>query len=183
MKLFGARMKAVRKPTRVWYLEMREPGLLRPARTAEDVHVAHAEVPVGALNRFFYLEVGRDHEWIDLATWSAEQWQRHAERMATWIAWHRGTPAGYGELDRRPDGTVNLAYFGLLKPFQGRGIGGHALSEIVRGAWAAGAARVTLNTCELDGPHALANYQARGFTVIRETVEQRSRGPRPADAS
>lgn len=165
----------MRAPTRVWYLELRSPDELRPARVIEGLAVEHAEVPVGALNRFFYLEVGHDHHWVDLAAWSADQWQRHAERMATWIGRYRGTPCGYGELDRRPDGTINVAYFGLLKPFHGRGIGGHMLTEVVRGAWAAGASRVTLNTCEVDGPHALDNYRARGFTVIREAVEQRSR--------
>lgn len=176
MRPFRARMKPVRAPTRVWYLEMRERSQLKPARAVEQVVAAHAEVPVGALSRFFYLEVGHDHHWVDLAGWSAEQWQRHAERMATIIGWYRNTPCGYGELDRRADGTVNVTYFGLLKPFQGRGIGGHLLTEVVRAAWALGADRVTLNTCELDGQHALDNYRARGFQVIREVVEQRSRG-------
>ena len=178
MRRFRDRMKPVREPTRVWYLELREPERLRPARRVEGLEVVRAEIPVGALNRFFYLEVGREHHWIDLSAWSDEQWQRHAERMATMVGSFRGTPCGYGELDRRPDGTVNVAYFGLLKPFQGRGIGGHMLTEVVRGAWALGATRVTLNTYEVDGPHALDNYRARGFEVIREVVEQRSRSPR-----
>jgi GNAT superfamily N-acetyltransferase len=50
-----------------------------------------------------------------------------------------------------------------------------ALTAAVRRAWASGARRVTVNTCELDGPHALANYLARGFVVARETIELRRR--------
>jgi hypothetical protein len=33
-----------------------------------------------------------------------------------------------------------------------------------------GTTRVWLHTCTLDGPHALANYRARGFDVSREDV-------------
>lgn len=165
----------MRKPTRVWYLELRRPSELRPARVPEGVVVTLAEVPVGALNRFFYAEVGRGHHWIDRAGWSEAAWQRHAESVATWLVTDHGTPAGYAELARHRDGTVNIAFFGLLERFRGRGIGGHFLTEVVRQAWEAGATRVTLNTCELDGPGALHNYRARGFTVVRETIEQRGR--------
>jgi GNAT superfamily N-acetyltransferase len=168
-------MQRVRKPTRVWYLELPHASDLRPAPVPEGVTVALAAVPLGALNSFFYLEVGRGHHWIDRADWSPATWQRHAERVATWLVSDRGTPAGYAELARHRDGTVNIAFFGLLEPFRGRGIGGHFLTEVVRRAWDDGATRVTLNTCELDGPGALHNYRARGFTVVRETIEQRAR--------
>jgi hypothetical protein len=50
----------------------------------------------------------------------------------------------------------------------GRGIGGWALSALVREAWSSGPRRVILNTCTLDAAAALPNYLARGFTVIRQ---------------
>ena len=52
----------IREPTRVWHLELEE---LRPARGAAGADVRLAEVPFGPLNRFFYLEVGRDLHWVD----------------------------------------------------------------------------------------------------------------------
>lgn len=163
----------MREPTRVWYLQMNDAGALRPAAAAPHTDVVRAELPVGALNRFFYTEVGRHHHWVDLLGWSDADWQAHAERVETWLAWERGTPAGYAELAEPEPGVVDVAYFGLLAPFQGRGIGGHLLSETVRRAWERGARRVTLDTCELDGVAAMPNYLARGFRVVREGVELR----------
>lgn len=171
-----------RLPTRVWHLGMPAPEALRPARVPEDdVRVARAELPLGAINAFFYTEVGRAHHWVDRLSWTAGQWQGYAERSAleTWLVHLRGTPAGYAELD----GT-HVAMFGILPAMQGRGLGGHLLTEVTRRGWERvgsgdGAGRsgslVTLDTCELDSPHALANYRARGYEVLREAVERRGR--------
>ena len=170
-----------RLPTRVWHLGMPTPDALLPARVPEDVTVARAAVPVGAMNAFFYTEVGRDHHWADRLGWRPSQWQAYAERpsLETWLVHLHGTPAGYAELD----GT-HVAMFGILPALQGHGLGGHLLTEVTRRGWervrtGAGAgvngAVVTLDTCELDGPHALANYRARGYEVLREAVERRAR--------
>ena len=45
-------------------------------------------------------------------------------------------------------------------------------------AWAQGARRVWVHTCSLDGPHALANYTARGFRVYDQRVDLRRPAPR-----
>src|SRR3712207_6573896 len=105
---------------------------LRPARAAlPGVAVAPAEIPLGALNRFFYVEVGRDFHWIDQLGWTADRWQAYAEEVETWVLYERGTPGGYAELARRDDGAVDVAFFGLLAPFRGRGLGGHLLTTAV----------------------------------------------------
>ncbi len=56
----------------------------------------------------------------------------------------------------------------------GVGLGGALLTDAVRRAWANGARRVWLHTCNLDHPHALAHYRARGFSVckVEETEEE-----------
>ncbi|WP_369669235.1 hypothetical protein, partial [Enterococcus faecium] len=84
--------------------------------------------------------------------------------------------AGYAEIAPH-DGGVDLRTFGLLAPFRGRGIGGAFLTRVIeRQLELAGPGTpVTVNTCELDGPHARANYEARGFVLQREAVEERSR--------
>jgi GNAT superfamily N-acetyltransferase len=163
-----------RRATRVWYLAMARPDQLRAARDpGPDVRVEVARVPLGPLNRFFYLEIGAEFHWVDRRRWTDARWQRHAAGVTTWLVHDRGTPAGYAELQRHPDGSINLAFFGLLAPFRGRGLGGHLLTRSVAGAWETGPRRVTVNTCDLDGPHALAHYRARGFEIVSERVELR----------
>ena len=79
-----------------------------------------------------------------------------------------GATAGYFELEAHADGTVEILYFGIAAAWHGRGLGRDLLVNATRRAWERGATRVCLNTCTLDGPHALPNYLARGFVPYRE---------------
>ncbi|MGH3325363.1 MAG: GNAT family N-acetyltransferase, partial [Streptomyces sp.] len=71
----------------------------------------------------------------------------------------------------QPEGTVEISYFGLLPAFRGRRIGGHLLSYGTARAWdlaqrwlqRPATTRVWVHTCSQDGPHALRNYERRGF--------------------
>jgi ribosomal protein S18 acetylase RimI-like enzyme len=158
-----------------WWLEMGAPAELRPARPAPGLAVARAEVPSPQLSRFLYTAVGGDWHWSDRLGWTYARWRAHLDRpeVETWVGAVGGTPVGYAELERDPRAGVELAYFGLLPEFMGRGLGGHLLTAAVRRAWAMGADRVWVHTCTLDGPHALANYRARGFRVVREETSRR----------
>jgi GNAT superfamily N-acetyltransferase len=71
-------------------------------------------------------------------------------------------------------GNVEIAYFGLLPGFIGKGLGAYLLTAATRRAWDMGATRVWVHTCDLDHPRALANYQARGFRIfqVESKVEQ-----------
>ena len=156
-----------------WYLEMLRPDDLRAAPSpGPEIAVVRAELPSPELNRFLYTAVGGDWYWTDRLHWSYADWLAYLDRpeLETWVAYASGTPAGYVELEAQPDGNVAIAYFGLLPRFVGRGIGGYLLSVGVERAWAIGARRVWVHTCSLDGPHALANYRARGFRVCRQEV-------------
>lgn len=176
-------MMSERLPTRVWYLEMDDPAELRPARAREGVEVVCAAVPLGPLNRLMYMEIGRGHGWVDRREDSAARWQAHAEEVETWLALVRGTPAGYAELSApSEDGAIDVWTFGVLEPFRGQGVGGVLLTRAIERAWERGARKVTVNTCELDGPHALDHYTARGFKLVREAEELRGREPTDAAA-
>ena len=154
--------------TTVWFLEL---GELRPSGVR--ARVEHAAVPFGPLNQLFYTEVGRDFDWADKEGWSRERWQSWAEQVETWVVYDQGTPAGFAELGRRA-GAIEIETFGLLAPFRGRGLGGALLTRATeRALELAGGGRVSVNTCSLDGPHAKANYEARGFRVVREEVQRR----------
>ena len=155
-----------------WYLQMLCPEELRPNALLPETQLMRLEIPLPALNRFFYQEVGKLWQWTDRQNWSEEEWRNWAERekVQTWMLHLRGTPAGYFELDDQ-DGDVEISYFGLLHQFLGKGLGGGFLTASVEKAWEMGAARVWVHTCSLDHPNALNNYQARGFRIYRESMD------------
>jgi len=169
------------------HLEMTDPAELRPARAdGIALELRQAQVPCPELNRFLYTAVGGDWYWIDRLPWTYAQWLRYLDRpeLETWVAYHAGTPAGYFELEAQPGANVEIAYFGLMPAFLGRGVGGRLLTAAAERAWQMGAARVWVHTCTMDHPRALANYQARGFRVFKvveaeEDLPDRSPGPWP----
>lgn len=156
-----------------WYLEMLKPEQLRPSLSHNpDLKVVQAQIPSPEFSHFLYSSVGGDWYWLDRLSWSYDQWLTYLDRsqVQTWVAYLQGTPAGYAELESQPGDQVEIAYFGLLRQFIGQRIGGHLLTIGVQQAWAMGAQRVWVHTCSLDGPHALANYQARGFEIYKEEI-------------
>ncbi|HUE72713.1 MAG TPA: GNAT family N-acetyltransferase [Pirellulaceae bacterium] len=153
------------------YLEICSRDELRPTQVAHDrFWIGEATAKQWQLNRFFYLTVGEAWQWIDKRDWTPDQWQAYAEadRLRTFVAYWDGSPAGYYELDAHADGSIEIAYFGLLPAFCGRGLGGALLTNALENAWDMQPTRVWVHTCTLDHPAALANYQARGMKVYRE---------------
>jgi len=123
-----------------------------------------------ALFRGLYADVGREYAWIDRLPWTDDEWRAHVSKpeIEMWLLQAGGVLGGYFELRFEPDGqSVEIAYFGLLPAFVGRGLGGALLTSAVRAARARGDLRVWLHTSSLDHPHALANYEGRGFRLFR----------------
>jgi len=143
------------------YLELTDPAAIRPARPVTAA-IARVDPPDGAVNRSFYEAVGRDYRWTDQLGRDDAWWQAHAEAVETWVLMG---DAGYYEL-HRVGGDVEIAYFGLLPAYHGRGLGGALLEHALRRGFMLGA-RVWVHTCTFDGPHALANYRARGLVPYR----------------
>jgi len=154
----------------IYYLEMTSPEQLLPGRTpARPLELRQARNPFPELNRFLYTAVGGDWFWVDRLSWDYARWQEFLQRPGheTWVAYLDGTPAGYFELEGETGGEVEIVSFGLLPAFAGQGFGGWFLTEAVRRAWAKAPTKVWLHTCSFDHPAALANYQARGFRLVR----------------
>ncbi|MBW8481088.1 GNAT family N-acetyltransferase [Actinomadura parmotrematis] len=177
-------MPTRRAEVTTWHLEQNSPADLRPAREPDaPVRIERAETAAPEFARFLYTAVGGDWHWTDRLAWTRDQWHNWLTRPGAelWTAYLHGTPAGYAELDPHPAGEVEIAYFGLLRAFHGRGLGGHLLTHALRRAWDLAdrwparepTRRVRVRTCSLDGPAALANYQARGLRVhdISTTTE------------
>lgn len=153
-----------------WSLEMLAPEDLRAAPAPrQTVSIRRAEIRSPELSRFLYTAVGGPWYWLDRLAWTYAEWERYLDRaeVETWVAYVRGTPAGYFELEQQEDGaTVEIAQFGLLPRFIGQGLGGHLLTVAVERAWAMGPRRVWVHTYSLDGPYALSNYESRGFRIF-----------------
>ena len=155
------------------FLEMTRPEELRAARTADpNVQLERALACPVSFFRFLYVEVGRRYHWVDRLPWTDEQLRARLDDpdVSLFVLRVAGSPAGYFELERHHDGAVEIAYFGLLPEFLGRGLGKHLLTVAVETAWSMGTARVWLHTCTLDDPAALPNYEARGFRRWKEEV-------------
>jgi GNAT superfamily N-acetyltransferase len=158
----------VRVEVTTWYLEMRSREWLRGAPCPEgDVRIERADIPSPELSRFLYTAVGGQWYWLERLSWDYARWMAYLDRPAvdTWVLYVSGTPAGYVELEVQPDDNVEVAYFGLLPRFIAQRLGGYLLTTGAERAWDQGAKRVWVHTCSLDGPHALANYRARGFEL------------------
>ena len=179
-------------PVTVWSLQQTDPGQVRPPSGAPRVEpvLLQARRPAPSLSRYCYLEVGGPWDWVDRVGWDDDAWRGWVGRPGheLWTCWVDGVLAGYFELDGgdAPDSedasdrgtarhrSVELAYFGLTEPFQGQGLGGWLLAKALQQAWSRpGLERVWVHTCSLDGPAALANYEARGLVRFDEQVEWR----------
>ena len=151
------------------YLEMTSPAEQGETMPPAGFVVQRVEACPPSFFRYLYTEVGRPHHWSDRLGWSDDRIREYLGGPITfWVAYAGGVPAGYFELKRGDDGSVEIAYFGLLPDFVGVGLGKALLARAVREAWALGPKRVWLHTCTLDHPSALPNYLKRGFRPIRQ---------------
>lgn len=165
------------EPETVWHLEMLSRSDVVPSRSERHVDVRRARLPSPELNYWLYVMVGRAWQWTDRLSWDRETWRRYVERpgLETWLGYAEDTPIGYFELaagDGDPN-DIEIASFGLFPSFVGQGLGGGFLAHAALAAWDRPARRVWLHTCSFDHPHALANYQARGFRLFR--TEERAK--------
>jgi GNAT superfamily N-acetyltransferase len=152
------------------YLELRHPDQLRPARDDDStVEFIHCTAIGSAHYRRLYRLVGERWHWKDRDLWPDARLDAHLRRahIQVWQCLVAGETAGFFELERHDDDSIEIAYFGLAEAFIGRGLGKVMLTRAAETAWALGAARVWLHTCTLDSPHALPNYKARGFVETR----------------
>ena len=159
----------------IYYLEMTSPSALKDKTDSLGLQVHECSIKQYPFNRFLYQLVGGPWDWTDKLSWTDDQWQAFAEadNLRTWVAYFEGSPAGYYELQRQDHGNVEIVYFGLVKKFIGKGLGGYLLSHALNSAWNWGETkRVWVHTCSLDHPGALQNYKARGMTLYHEEADK-----------
>jgi len=158
-------------PTRTVYLEMRSPRYRDVPKPLEEIAVEHTRPSIDDY-RFLYSSVGKDYHWIDRLRLEDDQLIAiiQDDTVDIYILKVRGDVAGYAELDRRIPDEVEIAYFGLLPEFVGKGLGKYFLCWAVNKAWAHQPRRVWVHTCDLDHPAALSNYLKAGFEIYDQNV-------------
>lgn len=156
----------------ITYLEMTERPSLAPVHPPSRTKHAllRAEQPTVAFYRFLYNSVGSDWRWWYRRQMSDEELGGILadERVEVFVLYVDGAPAGYFELDRREEPTIDLAYFGLMPHCVGRGLGPYLLYAAIEQAWSYEPERLTVNTNTMDHPRALPLYQKMGFVPYRQ---------------
>ena len=163
--------------TVVTYLEMTARSTTpTPPLPAQKIALMRAETPTVSFYRYLYVSIGEDWLWFEREILSDQDLENIIQNdlVEVYVLYVGGVPAGMGELDRRADGEVELAYFGLLPEFIGRGLGPYFLRWLIDQAWTYEPHRVWLHTCDLDHPKAFNLYQSAGFQPYRrETINFR----------
>jgi GNAT superfamily N-acetyltransferase len=153
------------------YLQMTGRGEFVPARSDDPrARIDRATGCTTSFFRYLYIEVGRFYHWIDRLEWTDEEIRKHLAQpaLSLYVMYYDGVPAGYFELQQHEDGSTEIAYFGLMPEYIGKGLGKHLLSEAISRAWETGANRVWLHTCTLDDAAATPNYIKRGFKPYKQ---------------
>ncbi|MEZ5836462.1 MAG: GNAT family N-acetyltransferase [Geminicoccaceae bacterium] len=153
----------------VSYLEMLERPVSAPLQPpAEGCEIVKAIRPTVAFYRFLYGTVGGPWLWWSRRYLRDEELVAiiHDEKVDIRVLWVHGVPAGFVEFDGREDGEVELAFFGLMPEFIGRGLGRYLLDWSVHHAWRRPIRRLWVHTCDLDHPRALAGYENAGFSLF-----------------
>ena len=126
------------------------------------------------LNKFFYKNVGKKHNWIDRLIWTEKQWIEYTanEKVKTFILKNNNDLAGYFELIIHKDkNEVEIAYLGLLEEYQNKKLGSYLLSSAIKNSFLEKPNRVWAHTCSLDHENALYNYLSRGMKIFKkETI-------------
>jgi len=174
----------------ITYLEMTaRPTLSVLVPSGVKLALLRAESPTVSFYRYLYDTVGEPWLWWERRVLSDDDLQEilQAEGFELYVLYVNGVPAGFAELDRHAPREIDLAYFGLVPDFIGRGLGRYFLNAIVEMAWSFKPRRLTVNTCNFDHPKALAAYQRAGFTPYGQTQvaveDPRDRGIIPVEVA
>ena len=123
------------------------------------------------LNRCWYNRVGRPWFWYERNTDTDAELHQHLRdpRIEFLALLVDGVPAGFVELDGRPQGGVNLSYLGLFREYMGVGHGKWLLDWVIDYVYQTNANYLlTVTTTTLDSMTALPNYLRAGFRLDRQ---------------
>jgi len=161
------------------YLEIKSLNQLSEIKKSGDNYSLNQVIPNDfQLNKFFYKQIGKNYQWIDRLIWTDKNWIEYVSspNLFTFVLKNNDDIAGFFELMYHKDKLeTEIAYFGLLKEYIGKKLGGYMLSEAIKKSFSYNVKRVWAHTCSLDHKNALKNYLSRGMKIYNtETVNIKS---------
>ena len=126
------------------------------------------------LNRFFYKNIGKKHNWVDRLVWSDQKWIDYvsSEKVKSYVLKHDNDLVGFFELIFHEEiKETEIAYLGILEEYQNKKLGSYLLSEAIKKSFEIEIDRLWVHTCSLDHKNALNNYISRGMKIFKkETI-------------
>ena len=161
------------------YLEIKSLNQLSEIKKSGDNYSLNQVIPNDfQLNKFFYKQIGKNYQWIDRLIWTDKNWIEYVSspNLFTFVLKDNEEIAGFFELIYHKNRSeTEIAYFGLLKEYFGKKLGGYMLSEAIKKSFSYNVKRVWAHTCSLDHKNALKNYLSRGMKIYNtETVNIKS---------
>ena len=161
------------------YLEIKSLNeLVQKKKPNSEYFVEKVSINDFQLNKFFYKQIGQNHHWNDRLVWDDKKWIDYVsnQNVFTFVLKDNENIAGFFELIYHKDKSeMEIAYFGLLKDYMAKKLGGYMLTEAIKISFFYNVKRVWVHTCSLDHKNALNNYLARGMKIYNiETVSTKS---------
>ncbi len=164
----------MRKKVKRNYLEINSIKELKQGNNPSEDYSLNLIDPIDfQLNKFFYKNIGKKHEWIDRLVWSEEKWIKYLsdDKVKTYVLKHMDDLVGFFELIiHKGSSEVEIAYFGILEEYQNKKLGSYLLSEAIKKSFELKINRIWLHTCSLDHKHALNNYVSRGMKIFKTEI-------------
>ena len=157
------------------YLEIKSLNeLVESEKPSNDLILELINPPNFQLNKFFYKEVGRKHQWVDRLVWNDKQWIEYTsnENAKTYVLKENKDLVGYFELIfHKEKNEIEIAYLGLLEEYHNKKLGSYLLCNAIKKSFSEKPKRVWVHTCSLDHKNALSNYISRGMKIFKkETI-------------
>ena len=156
------------------YLEINSLQNLREGNKPSDNFSLSLINPINfQLNKFFYKNIGKKHNWVDRLSWSEEKWINYVSKknVQTYVFKYKEDLVGFFELIYHLEKKeTEIAYFGILEEYHNKKLGSHLLSEAIKKSFQNKVNRVWVHTCSLDHKNALNNYKSRGMKIFKTEI-------------
>tara|TARA_Y100001935_G_scaffold240490_1_gene229038 strand:- start:108 stop:611 length:504 start_codon:yes stop_codon:yes gene_type:complete len=156
------------------YLEIKSLNDLKEVNKPSEEYSLNLIDPINfQLNKFFYKNIGKNHNWVDRLIWNEQKWIDYvsSQKVKTYVLKNKDDLVGFFELIFHFEKKeVEIAYFGILEEYQNKKLGSFLLSEAIKKSFDKNIIRVWLHTCSLDHKYALNNYISRGMKIFKTEI-------------